>query len=334
VTNDFDIAARGVAKQFPGADRRAVDDVTLEIRRGEFFSLLGPSGCGKSTLMRIVAGFETPDAGTVELGGQDMRDVPPHRRDVNMVFQNYALFPHLDVAGNVAFGLPRDAGRAARIAACLTMVNLSGYEPRAIATLSGGEQQRVAIARAVAPGPRVLLLDEPLGALDLKLRKGLQEELRRLQRSLGMTFLHVTHDQEEALALSDRIAVMNRGRVEQVGTPREIYETPATRFVAGFVGSANFFEGSGDGLRVTTPDGFAFDSAARGDVVVMVRPENVRLGGGVAAVVDDVLYQGSVVHAVLKAGARTIVAEGDLDVRPGQDVAVSWKAEDVRVFPR
>ncbi len=309
MNDEIDIAARGVAKQFPGAGRRAVDDVTLLIRRGEFFSLLGPSGCGKSTLMRIVAGFESADAGTIELGGRDMRDVPPQRRDVNMVFQNYALFPHLDVGRNVAFGLPTPD--PARVAECLALVNLSGYERRAIATLSGGEQQRVAIARAVAPRPRVLLLDEPLGALDLKLRKGLQEELRRLQRSLGMTFLHVTHDQEEALAMSDRIGVMNQGRLEQVGPPREIYEAPATRFVAGFVGSANFLDEG------------------------MVRPEKIRLGAeGIAAEVVDVLYQGAVVHAVLQAGGRRIVAEGAFDVRPGQAVRVSWRPEDVRTFPR
>ena len=307
MNDDFDIAARGVIKSFGG--RRAIDDVTLEIRRGEFFSLLGPSGCGKSTLMRVIAGFETADAGAVLLGGADMRDVPPHRRDCNMIFQNYALFPHLDVAGNVAFGLNRD--RDVRVAECLALVNLSGYERRAIGTLSGGEQQRVAIARAVAPKPRVLLLDEPLGALDLKLRKGLQQELRRLQRSLGMTFLHVTHDQEEALAMSDRIAVMNQGRVEQVGTPREIYETPATRFVAGFVGTANFFDEG------------------------MVRPEKIRLGAeSRPAVVEDVLYQGAVVHVVLKAGEHRVVAEGSFDVRPGQAVRLSWKAEDVRTFPR
>jgi ABC-type Fe3+/spermidine/putrescine transport system ATPase subunit len=307
VNDPFDIAARGVIKSFGG--RRVVNDVTLEIRRGEFFSLLGPSGCGKSTLMRMIAGFETADTGEIRLGGADMRDVPPHRRDCNMIFQNYALFPHLDVAGNVAFGLNGDA--AARVAECLALVNLSGYERRAIGTLSGGEQQRVAIARAVAPKPRVLLLDEPLGALDLKLRKGLQEELRRLQRSLGMTFLHVTHDQEEALAMSDRIAVMNQGRLEQVGAPREIYETPATRFVAGFVGTANFLDEG------------------------MVRPEKIRLGAeGLAAVVEDVLYQGAVVHVVLKAGERRIIAEGSFDVRPGQGVRVSWKAEDVRTFPR
>jgi ABC-type Fe3+/spermidine/putrescine transport system ATPase subunit len=307
VSDPFDIAARGVIKSFGG--RRAVDDVTLEIRRGEFFSLLGPSGCGKSTLMRVIAGFETADAGEIRLGGADMRDVPPQRRDCNMVFQNYALFPHLDVAGNVAFGLDGDA--APRVAECLKLVNLAGYEKRTIGTLSGGEQQRVAIARAVAPRPRVLLLDEPLGALDLKLRKGLQEELRRLQRSLGMTFLHVTHDQEEALAMSDRIAVMNQGRVEQVGAPRDIYENPASRFVAGFVGSANFLDEG------------------------MVRPEKIRLGAeGIEAEVVDVLYQGAVVHAVLDAGGRRILAEGSFDVRPGQRVKVSWRPEDVRTFPR
>jgi ABC-type Fe3+/spermidine/putrescine transport system ATPase subunit len=308
VIDAFDIAARGVSKSFEG--RRVVDGVRLDVRRGEFFSLLGPSGCGKSTLLRLIAGFERPDEGDVELAGRDMRDVPPQRRDCNMVFQNYALFPHLDVAGNVAFGLERPD--PARVAECLALVNLSGAERRSVGTLSGGEQQRVAIARAIAPRPRVLLLDEPLGALDLKLRKGLQEELRRLQRSLGLTFLLVTHDQEEALALSDRVGVMNQGRLEQVGAPREIYEAPASRFVAGFVGAANFLE---DGS--------------------MVRPEKIRLGAeGVEAEVVDILYQGAVTHAVLNAGGRRIVAEGSFDVRPGQRVRASWRPEDVRTFPR
>jgi len=307
VSDAFDIAARGVSKSFGG--RKVLDGVRLDVRRGEFFSLLGPSGCGKSTLLRVFAGFERPDEGDVELAGRDMRDVPPQRRDCNMVFQNYALFPHLDVAGNVGFGLERPD--PARVAECLSLVNLSGSERRSVSTLSGGEQQRVAIARALAPRPRVLLLDEPLGALDLQLRKGLREELRRLQRSLGLTFLMVTHDQEEALACSDRLAVMNQGRLEQVGTPREIYEGPASRFVAGFVGAANFLDEG------------------------MVRPEKIRVGDeGLPALVEDVLYQGAVVHAVLRAGERRIVAEGIFDVRPGQRVHVSWRPEDVRTFPR
>ena len=339
--DEFDVRARGVSKAFGG--RRAVDGVTLEIRRGEFFSLLGPSGCGKTTLMRIVAGFESPDSGAIELGGRDMAGVPPHRRDVNMVFQNYALFPHLDVASNVAFGLKlqRSDDIPGKVSRALAMVNLSGYERRAPTTLSGGEQQRVALARAIVPGPRVLLLDEPLGALDLKLRKGLQEELRRLQRELRMTFLYVTHDQEEALAMSDRVAVMNRGRIEQVAAPEEIYERPATRFVAGFVGTANFFEGTGDGKVVRTDDGLSIEAAATGPVTLVVRPERMRVnaGNGIAARVEEVLYQGASTSIILRAGGRKILVEDANDgalahVKVGEAATVSWNPEDVRVLPR
>jgi ABC-type Fe3+/spermidine/putrescine transport system ATPase subunit len=320
-----------------------VDDVTLTIRRGEFFSLLGPSGCGKTTLMRMIAGFEVQDTGAITLGGADMAGVPPHRRDVNMVFQSYALFPHLTVAENVAFGLriAKLDDVAGRVGRALAKVNLSGYEKRSPTTLSGGEQQRVALARAIVTGPRVLLLDEPLSALDLKLRKGLQEELRRLQRELAMTFVFVTHDQEEALGMSDRIALMNRGRVEQVGTPEEIYERPATRFAAEFVGSANFFEGTGDGRTVRTKDGISIESAAAGDVTLLVRPEKMRINGGigVSARVEEVLYQGASMSIILRAGERRLLVEDANDgalarVRVGETTTVSWRPEDVLVLPR
>jgi spermidine/putrescine transport system ATP-binding protein len=339
--NEHDVALRGVTKAFGG--RRAVDDISLDIRRGEFFSLLGPSGCGKTTLMRMIAGFEFPDSGTVELGGRDMAGVPPHKRDVNMVFQNYALFPHLSVADNVAFGLKiaKMDDIAGRVGRALAMVNLTGYEKREPLTLSGGEQQRVALARAIVTGPRVLLLDEPLGALDLKLRKGLQEELRRLQRALGMTFVFVTHDQEEALAMSDRIAVMNAGRVEQVGSPVEIYERPATRFAAEFVGAGNFFEGTGDGTTVRTKDGLAVPAVATGPVTLLVRPEKMRVNGGsgIPARVEEILYQGSSTSIILRAGDRRILVEDANDgalehVRVGETTTVSWRPEDALVLPR
>jgi len=309
--DDHDVTLRSVTKTFGG--RRAVDDVTLTIRRGEFFSLLGPSGCGKTTLMRMIAGFESADSGSITLGGADMAGVPPHKRDVNMVFQSYALFPHLTVAENVAFGLriAKLDDVPGRVARALAKVNLAGYEKRSPTTLSGGEQQRVALARAIVTGPRVLLLDEPLSALDLKLRKGLQEELRRLQRELAMTFIFVTHDQEEALGMSDRIALMNKGHVEQVGTPEEIYERPATRFAAEFVGSGNFFEGTGDGRTVRTKDGISIESAASGDVTLLVRPEKMRINGGqgVSARVEEVLYQGASMSIILKAGERRLLVE-------------------------
>jgi spermidine/putrescine transport system ATP-binding protein len=339
--DEHDVTLRSVTKTFGG--RRAVDEVTLTIRRGEFFSLLGPSGCGKTTLMRMIAGFESADSGTITLGGADMAGVPPHKRDVNMVFQSYALFPHLTVAENVAFGLKiaKLDDVPGRVARALTKVNLSGYEKRSPTTLSGGEQQRVALARAIVTGPRVLLLDEPLSALDLKLRKGLQEELRRLQRELAMTFIFVTHDQEEALGMSDRIALMNKGHVEQVGTPEEIYERPATRFAAEFVGSGNFFEGTGDGRAVRTKDGLTIESSVSGDVTLLVRPEKMRINGGqgVSARVEEVLYQGASMSIILKAGERRLLVEDANDgalarVRVGETTTVSWRPEDVLVLPR
>src|SRR5436309_7694642 len=234
----------GVSKRF--GKHPAVDDVTLEIGGGEFFSLLGPSGCGMTTTLRMVAGFELPDAGRIVLKGSDVTEVPANRRPLNMVFQQYALFPHMSVYDNVAFGLkvkrvPRAEHRE-RVHEMLRVVSLEGFDRRRARQLSGGQQQRVALARALVNRPAALLLDEPLGALDVKLRKQMQLELKRIQHELGTTFVYVTHDQEEALAMSDRIAVMNKGRVEQVGSPREIYEHPQTSFVADFIGSLNALE--------------------------------------------------------------------------------------------
>src|SRR5919198_1721186 len=238
------IALEGVAKRFGKVG--AVEDVTLSIGEGEFFSLLGPSGCGKTTTLRMIAGFEVPDEGQIVLQGRDVTAVPPNRRPVNMVFQQYALFPHMSIYDNVAFGLkvkrvPKSEHRD-RIHDLLRVVALEGMEHRRPRQLSGGQQQRVALARALVNRPAALLLDEPLGALDVKLRRQMQLELKRIQTELGTTFVHVTHDQEEALAMSDRIAVMNGGRVEQVGTPREIYEHPRSAFVADFIGSLNALE--------------------------------------------------------------------------------------------
>ena len=313
--SDFDIELRGITKDLGG--RRVVNDVTLEIRRGEFFSLLGPSGCGKTTLLRMIAGFESPDAGTLRLAGADVIDVPVHKRDLNLDFQNYALFPHMSVAKNIAFGLRMQGASDtdARVKAALDKVRMTGYEARVPTTLSGGEQQRVALARAIVTNPRVLLLDEPLGALDLKLRKGLQEELRRLQRDLAMTFVYVTHDQEEALSMSDRIAVMNKGVVEQVGAPREIYDRPASRYVAEFVGTANFLEENGR--------------------TFMVRPENIRLGSGRDAVVEEVFFHGATTRVIVRAGnQRLVIDDSDARVKLGDRVKVSWDAADVQVLSR
>jgi spermidine/putrescine transport system ATP-binding protein len=257
-----DIHLERVSKRF--ADTLAVDELTLSIERGAFYALLGPSGCGKTTTLRMIGGFEDPTAGTVYLGGQDVTGLPPYRRDVNTVFQSYALFPHLDVQRNVAFGLERkklakDEVRR-RVGEVLELTQLTGFEKRKPGQLSGGQQQRVALARALVNHPRALLLDEPLGALDLRLRKQLQIELKRIQREVGITFVHVTHDQEEAMTMADTIAVMNGGHIEQEGGATELYERPATEFVANFLGDCNLIDGSlrrngGPVAEFTTRDG-------------------------------------------------------------------------------
>ena len=243
--SEIDVRLERVTKVF--GDTVAVDDLSLEIEEGEFFSLLGPSGCGKTTTLRMIGGFEEPTRGTIYLGGRDVTDLPPYKRDVNTVFQSYALFPHLDVFENVAFGLRRrKVDRAEiqrRVGEALELVDLVGFERRRPSQLSGGQQQRVALARALVNRPKVLLLDEPLGALDLKLRKQMQLELKRIQAEVGITFIYVTHDQEEAMTMSNRIAVMRHGRIEQVGPPEDVYEHPATEFVAGFLGASNLLDG-------------------------------------------------------------------------------------------
>ena len=299
-----------VRKRF--TENAAVDGVSLSIGEGEFFSLLGPSGCGKTTTLRMIAGFVAPDEGRVLLNGDDVTTVPPNKRPVNMVFQQYALFPHMTVYDNVAFGLrmshvPRSDHRE-RVTEILRVVALEGYERRRPRQLSGGQQQRVALARALVNRPAALLLDEPLGALDVKLRRHMQLELKRIQNELGTTFVYVTHDQEEALAMSDRIAVMNDGKVEQLGTPREIYERPASAFVADFVGTVNVI----------------------GDV--SVRPERIRIlreGGRLDGVVADIVYLGVYrqFHVDTPAGRVVSVrlADEPLDhVEPGSAVSLSW----------
>ena len=242
---DIDVRLERVTKTF--GDAVAVDDLSLDIAEGEFFSMLGPSGCGKTTTLRMIGGFEEPSRGTVYLGGRDVTDQPPYKRDVNTVFQSYALFPHLNVFENVAFGLRRKkvakGDVKARVDEALRLVEMSGFEERKPGQMSGGQQQRVALARALVNHPKVLLLDEPLGALDLKLRKQMQLELKRIQQEVGITFIYVTHDQEEAMTMSNRLAVMRAGRAEQIGPPEEVYENPQTQFVAGFLGASNLLEG-------------------------------------------------------------------------------------------
>jgi spermidine/putrescine transport system ATP-binding protein len=297
-----DVRLEHVVKRF--GETVAVDDVTLDIAHGEFFSLLGPSGCGKTTTLSLIGGFEMPTSGIVYLGGNDVSRVPPYRRDVNTVFQSYALFPHLDVFGNVAFGLRRRRLKkdevARRVRDALTLVDLPKFEARRPSQLSGGQQQRIALARALVNEPRVLLLDEPLGALDLKLRKQMQLELKRIQRDVGITFLYVTHDQEEAMAMSDRLAVMNGGQIEPVGSPEEVYERPTTEFVASFLGASNLIPGEvvergqngyaivtvGDGGRVFVPQDRV--PSGRREVKVGVRPEKLQLEPGDAQSSDGV----------------------------------------------
>ena len=284
-----DVRLDRVTKQFH--DVTAVDDLSLDIERGEFFAMLGPSGCGKTTTLRMIAGFEDVTAGTVWLGDQNVTELPPYKRDVNTVFQNYALFPHLNVFENVAFGLRRrkvsDSEIKRRVAEMLEMVELPGYERRRTNQLSGGQQQRVALARALINNPRVLLLDEPLGALDLKLRKQMQLELKRIQSNVGITFVFVTHDQEEAMTMSNRIAVMRAGKIEQLGAPEDLYERPVTPFVASFLGVSNLLDGKvigidgqfaevelGRGERVRVPAEGCRDTL---EVTIGVRPEKLRL---------------------------------------------------------
>jgi spermidine/putrescine ABC transporter ATP-binding subunit len=328
----------------------ALDGVSLSIARGEFFTLLGPSGCGKTTTLRSVAGFVTPDAGLVAIDGAVVTGVPPHLRRVGMVFQHYALFPHRTVAQNVGFGLRMQrvdrAEIARRVAEALALVQLPGHGGRYPSQLSGGEQQRVALARALVTRPAVLLLDEPLGALDKKLRDHMKIELKRLQREVGVTTIYVTHDQEEALTMSDRIAVMHRGRVEQVAAPRGLYETPATAFVAGFIGNINLLAGRAAGpntVECGTARLAATGAAPTGAAVaVALRPERIRLEPPAALdtvlpmTVAHVVYQGETVRYILKheAGLELQAVElGEVRFAAGARVRAGWAAADARIIP-
>ncbi len=348
-----------VTKRF--GDFVAVDDANFSIAQGEFFSMLGPSGCGKTTTLRMIAGFETPTEGALRLEGTDVSRTPPYKRNVNTVFQHYALFPHMTVWDNVAFG-PRSqkvdkSEINRRVDELLEVVRLGDFAKRKPAQLSGGQQQRVALARALVNYPSALLLDEPLGALDLKLRHAMQFELKRIQREVGITFVYVTHDQEEALTMSDRIAVMNAGKVDQIGTPVDIYNRPATVFVAGFIGQANLWPcrmNSTDGeLADVTALGTSLPSACGdtriepgGEATLMVRPERVRVatdpidtGASVAATVTDLTFQGAMVRLVMAApdGSAVVAHVGhdhDLPLlRPGDSVHVGWPSDASLVLP-
>jgi putative spermidine/putrescine transport system ATP-binding protein len=317
-----DVRLEGISKRF--GDVAAVDGVTLDVAPGEFFTMLGPSGSGKTTTLRLIAGFERPDAGRIELGGADVTRVAPYARDVNTVFQDYALFPHMTVQENVEYGLRvKRIGRRARrgqAAEALERVRLGGLGARKPIQLSGGQRQRVALARALVNRPRVLLLDEPLGALDFKLRQEMQVFLKALQRDLGITFVYVTHDQEEALTMSDRLAVFDQGRIEQVGTPKDVYERPRTEFVAGFVGVSNIVEE--DGRRFT------------------VRPEKIRLsadGGSRPGTIADAVFVGMFTRYVVELddGTRlTVVRQNDTSpTEAGQRVHLEWNPDDSFEIP-
>jgi spermidine/putrescine transport system ATP-binding protein len=339
-----DIRLEGVTKRFD--DVVAVDNLTLEVPHGAFFALLGPSGCGKTTTLRMIGGFEEPTDGTIFLGDRDVTGLPPYRRDVNTVFQSYALFPHLSIFENVAFGLRRRGvgGKDLRqqVARILELVQLAGYEKRKPRQLSGGQQQRVALARALVNSPRVLLLDEPLGALDLKLRKEMQLFIKALQHDLGITFVHVTHDQEEAMTMADSIAVMNGGHIEQLGSPDQLYERPATPFVARFLGVSNLLEGEADGDgNVRLNDGTIVrapgSKGRKGPVAVGIRPEKIRLGAGeensLTGEVKERAYIGVSTQYIVSTshGPITVYVQNSdanaVAVQPGDQVTVSWSPE-------
>ncbi len=355
---EVDVRLERVTKDF--GEMVAVDDLSIDIAEGEFFSMLGPSGCGKTTTLRMIGGFEEPSRGTIYLGGRDVTDLPPYKRDVNTVFQSYALFPHLNVFENVAFGLRRKrVGNDqvdTRVGDALRLVDLEGFEKRKPSQMSGGQQQRVALARALVNHPKVLLLDEPLGALDLKLRKQMQLELKRIQQEVGITFIYVTHDQEEAMTMSDRLAVMRLGKIEQIGAPEDVYESPQTQFVAAFLGASNLL----DGELKDQADGMSSVLLAGGDVVhlpaerapfrsgatvmVGVRPEKITIAaddgsparGGwnsVTGLLRMSTYIGvSHQHKVEGPGGHELTVwvqnlGAEAAPRPGERVRLSWQRE-------
>jgi spermidine/putrescine transport system ATP-binding protein len=346
-----DVTLENVVKRFD--DSVAVDGISVEVPHGAFFALLGPSGCGKTTTLRMIGGFEEPTEGRILLGDQDVVGLPPYKRDVNTVFQSYALFPHMSIEDNVGFGLerkgvPKDERRG-RVNEILDLVGLTGFARRKPKQLSGGQQQRVALARALVNHPRVLLLDEPLGALDLKLRKQMQLELKRIQHEIGITFVHVTHDQEEAMTMADAIAVMNRGRIEQLGPPAELYERPATAFVAGFLGASNLLPGTVDGFdAIRLDEGTVVRANVNGhsgQVAAGVRPEKITIGSGGGAnelhgTVSETAYIGVATQVVVRTAAGVVqVFAQNLDSggrvpAPGTNVVLTWAPESTFVVER
>ncbi len=346
-----DVRLENVVKRFDGV--MAVDGISLEVPHGSFFALLGPSGCGKTTTLRMIGGFDEPTEGRIFLGDQDVVGLPPYKRDVNTVFQSYALFPHMSIEDNVAFGLERKGvpkrELSGRVAEMLELVGLSGFGKRKPKQLSGGQQQRVALGRALVNHPRVLLLDEPLGALDLKLRKHMQLELKRIQHEVGITFVHVTHDQEEAMTMADTIAVMNRGKIEQLGQPQELYERPGTAFVAGFLGASNLLPGTVEdsgSVRLETGELVrARVNGHTGQVAAGVRPEKITIGAGGGAnelpgTISESAYIGVATQVVVHTAAGTVqvfaqnIDSGGRVPSPGSNVILSWAPESTFVVDR
>jgi spermidine/putrescine transport system ATP-binding protein len=344
-----DVRIENVTKRFD--DVVAVDDLTLEIESGRFYALLGPSGCGKTTTLRMIGGFEDPTEGVIYLRDRPVTGLPPHKRDVNTVFQSYALFPHLTIFENVAFGLRRRKVKGAdlrgRVEEMLRIVGLEGFGGRKPRQLSGGQQQRVALARALVNRPQVLLLDEPLGALDLKLRKEMQLELKRIQHDMGITFVHVTHDQEEAMTMADVIVVMNRGRIEQAGEPAELYERPRTAFVAGFLGVSNLLPGSVEGPGAVRLEGGTVLQVApgavnghKGAVSVGIRPEKLQIGAGeansLAGEIVERAYVGVSTQYLVRTpvGEVTVYVQGAGSHAPGEQLELSFAPESTFVVSR
>ncbi|MEG0014341.1 MAG: ABC transporter ATP-binding protein [Cellulosilyticaceae bacterium] len=322
-------------------------DINMYIRRNEFLTLLGPSGCGKTTLLRIIGGFEEPTTGKVLFEGSNIVGTPPYKRRINTVFQKYALFPHMNVAENIAFGLNikkmDKAIISEKVAQMLALVNLKGYEKRAIDSLSGGQQQRIAIARALVNEPEVLLLDEPLGALDLKLRKGMQTELKRIQQKVGITFIYVTHDQEEALTMSDTIAVMNDGKVQQIGTPVDIYNEPKNAFVADFIGESNIMGGMMIKDYLAEFHGMQFECVDKGfgentPVDIVIRPEDLRIvdekQGRLIGVVETATFKGVHYEMLINTGELKWIVHSTAMSEPGKTVGLSITPEDIHIMKR
>jgi len=346
-TGLIDLELQNISKRF--GDQEVIDDLSLDVYKGELCCLLGPSGCGKTTTLKIIAGFLEPEGGTVRLAGQEITRMPPQRRNVGLVFQNYALFPHMNVYDNVAYGLRRRKWPKAKIkpkvAETLRLVRLSGYEQRHIHELSGGQQQRIALARSLIIEPKLLLLDEPLSNLDARLRADMRDEIRRIQRTLDITTIHVTHDQEEAMSMADRIVVMNQGIIEQIGSPREVYEQPATQFVADFIGRVNFLRGKiVKGKLLLLEKRFSISRKKWPDgteIICAIRPEQVRMEEAnpslLRATVQDATYLGAVVRyrVVLESKVAALnvqVASPQAIYEPGEQVGLDLRFEDMHLF--